>query len=194
MTATAVHSCCGLGLATAFAFILGMNAVAAERSSTETRGGWVKHPDNPVLGGMLGTCFDVSMLRVDDTYRMYFSWRPKKSLALTESRDGVTWSEPQIVLEPEKTTGWEDDLNRPGVVRGDDGYHLWYTGQANGKSWIGYATSADGKSWKRMSNKPVLSADAPWEKVAVMCPHVIWDTGAKRPAHSSRNTFNGSAA
>jgi predicted GH43/DUF377 family glycosyl hydrolase len=179
MTTTAVHSCCGLGLATAFAFILGMNAVAAERSSTETRGGWVKHPGNPVLGGMLGTCFDVSMLRVDDTYRMYFSWRPKKSLALTESRDGVTWSEPQIVLEPEKTTGWEDDLNRPGVVRGDDGYHLWYTGQAKGKSWIGYATSADGKSWKRMSDKPVLSADAPWEKVAVMCPHVIWDTGTK---------------
>lgn len=179
MTTTAVHSRCGLGLATAFALILGMNTVAAEGPSTETRGGWVKHPGNPVLGGTLGTCFDVSLLRVDDTYRMYFSWRPKKSLALTESRDGVTWSEPQIVLDPEKTTGWEDDLNRPGVVRRDDGYHLWYTGQAKGKSWIGYATSADGKSWKRMSDKPVLSADAPWEKVAVMCPHVIWDTGMK---------------
>lgn len=133
MTTTAVRLCSGLGLATAFAFILGMNAVAAESSSTETRGGWVKHPGNPVLGGTLGTCFDVSVLRVDDTYRMYFSWRPKKSLALTESRDGVTWSEPQIVLGPETTTGWEDDLNRPVVISRDDGYHLWYTGQAKGE-------------------------------------------------------------
>ncbi len=26
-----------------------------------------------------------------------------------------------------------------------------------------------------MSDKPVLSAEKPWEKVAVMCPHVIFD-------------------
>ena len=55
---------------------------------------------------------------------------------------------------------------------------MWYTGQARGKSWIGYATSEDGKSWKRESDKPVLSADKPWEKSAVMCPHVLFDEGA----------------
>jgi predicted GH43/DUF377 family glycosyl hydrolase len=56
---------------------------------------------------------------------------------------------------------------------------MWYTGQANGKSWIGYATSKDGIQWNRKSDKPVLSADLPWEKVAVMCPHVIWDGDKK---------------
>jgi predicted GH43/DUF377 family glycosyl hydrolase len=146
----------------------------------ETRAGWVKHPGNPVLGGALGTCFDVSVLRLGDIYRMYFSWRPKKSVAMVESRDGVTWSTPLIVLEPQRATGWEDDINRPVVVRRDGGYHMWYTGQAKGKSWIGYATSADGRTWQRMRDKPVLSAEAPWEKVAVMCPHVIWDAAAKR--------------
>src|SRR5262249_44320929 len=45
--------------------------------------------------------------------------------------------------------------------------------------WIGYATSSDGKTWKRMSKKPVLSAEKKWEKVAVMCPHVLWDEKAK---------------
>ncbi len=45
---------------------------------------------------------------------------------------------------------------------------------------IGYATSADGKTWRRMSDKPVLSPDKPWEKVAVMCPHVLWDADAKQ--------------
>ena len=56
---------------------------------------------------------------------------------------------------------------------------MWYTGQARGKSWIGYATSKDGKSWRSESDKPVLSAEQPWEKVAVMCPHVIYDEKAK---------------
>lgn len=144
-----------------------------------TRAGWVKYLQNPVLGGSLGTCFDICVLRVDGTYRMYFSWRPKQSIALAESQDGATWSEPRIILGPEKSTGWEDDINRPIVVQREDGIHLWYTGQAKGKSWIGYATSADGKSWNRESRKPVLSANVAWEKVAVMCPHVLWDPETK---------------
>jgi predicted GH43/DUF377 family glycosyl hydrolase len=56
---------------------------------------------------------------------------------------------------------------------------MWYTGQARGHSWIGYATSPDGKTWKRMSPKPVLSPEQPWEKTSVMCPHVIYDEQTK---------------
>ena len=51
----------------------------------ETSGGWVKYAGNPVLGGAYGTCFDVSVLKDGDTYRMWFSWRPKRSLALVEA-------------------------------------------------------------------------------------------------------------
>ena len=39
----------------------------------------------------------------------------------------------------------------------------------------GVATSPDGIAWTRITNAPVLSAQAPWEKMAAMCPHVIWD-------------------
>jgi predicted GH43/DUF377 family glycosyl hydrolase len=52
---------------------------------------------------------------------------------------------------------------------------MWYTGQSRDKSWIGYARSDDGIVWNRSGDKPVLSAEEPWEKVAVMCPHVIWN-------------------
>ena len=52
----------------------------------------------PVLGGSLGTCFDVAVLKDGDVLRMYFSWRPRMSLALGESRDGIRWSQPPIVL------------------------------------------------------------------------------------------------
>ncbi|MDR3267976.1 MAG: family 43 glycosylhydrolase [Tannerella sp.] len=137
---------------------------------------WVKYENNPVLGGGdLGTVFDIAVLKEDGVYKMYSSWRPKKSLALSVSTDGKNWTKPEIVLGPNSETSWEKDLNRPVVVKKDGVYHLWYTGQADGRSWIGYATSADGKNFVRQSAEPVISAEEPWEKVAVMCPHVIWD-------------------
>src|SRR5215510_5332517 len=150
----------------------------------ETRAGWTKYPNNPVLGGELGTCFDLTALQDADGIHMWFSWRPRKSIAYTHSMDGIHWSEPRIELEPNLASGWEDNLNRPSVVKRADGYHLWYTGQIqgperSGKSWIGYATSPDGHSWTRIGDRPVLSPELPWEKVAVMCPHVMWDEAEK---------------
>src|SRR5262249_58429090 len=105
-------------------------------------------------------------LKEGDAFRMWFSWRPRKSIALVESKDGVRWGEPLIVLGPNDKTDWEADVNRPVVIRKGDRYEMWYTGQAKGKSWIGYATSADGKAWRREREKPVLAADRPWETVA----------------------------
>ena len=141
----------------------------------ETATGWRKYEGNPIIGGQYGTVFDVAVLKEGEEYRMWGSWRPRKGLALFTSKDGMHWSQPEIVFGPNPDTRWEKDINRPAVVKRADGYHLWYTGQADGRSWIGYATSADGRVWRRMSPQPVLSADQPWEKVAVMCPHVIWD-------------------
>jgi len=144
-----------------------------------TAGGWVKHPANPVLGGKdYGTIFDVSVAEREGEYGMYVSWRPKKSIALSKSKDGVHWSEPRIVLGPAET-GWEDQVNRPGVVARDGVFHLWYTGQAKGKSRIGYATSEDGVHFTRRA-EPVLTAELEWEKPSVMCPHVLWDEAAKQ--------------
>jgi predicted GH43/DUF377 family glycosyl hydrolase len=110
---------------------------------------------------------------------MWFSWRPKASVALVESTDGFHWSKPVIVLQPDKTSGWEDEVNRPVVIKQGKTYHMWYTGQTAGRSAIGYATSADGVEWKRTSDKPVIKAEQSWEKVAVMCPDVIWDGDGK---------------
>ena len=138
---------------------------------------WVKYEGGPVLGGGdLGTVFDVFVLKDGKEYVMYSSWRPKRSVAVSTSPDGISWTMPEIVLQPNDATDWEDDINRPAVVKKDGIYHLWYTGQYKGKtSAIGYATSVDGKNFVRQSYKPVISATEPWEKVAVMCPHVIWD-------------------
>src|SRR5262249_61976387 len=92
---------------------------------------------------------------------------PEKRLSPVESTHGVKWSRPVVVRGPNKKTDGENDLNRPVVIKHGDRYQMWYTGQARGKSWIGYATSKDGVAWERMSDKPVLAARKPWEKVAV---------------------------
>jgi predicted GH43/DUF377 family glycosyl hydrolase len=149
-------------------------------TDADTNGGWIKSPANPVLGGKLGTCFDVSLLEENGIYRMYFSWRPKKGIALTESKDGVHWSEPVLVLGPDEKCGWQLDVNRPVVIKHGEGYLMWFTGQAKGRSQIGIATSEDGKKWIRNGGPPVLVPQEPWEKVAVMCPHVVWDEQQKQ--------------
>lgn len=155
-----------------------LNAALPPEASKPMPTRWEKYAGGPVLGGKLGTCFDVCLLRDEGKYKMYFSWRPKKSVALVESADGVHWSEPEILLGPAQT-GWEDDINRPSVVKRDGVYHMWYTGQFDGHSSIGYATSTDGRHWVR-HDRPVLEADRPWEKVAVMCPSVLWDADARQ--------------
>lgn len=148
-------------------------------AQTNNAGGWVKYTNNPVLGGSYGTCFDLSVLREGATCRMWFSWRPKASIALVESKDGFRWSTPEIVLAPNRASGWEDEVNRPVVIKQGGICRMWYTGQARGRSAIGYATSTNGVAWTRMSDKPVLTPNQPWEKVAVMCPDVIWDRKAR---------------
>lgn len=149
--------------------------------SSETSSGWVKSSSNPVLGGeALGTCFDVALLEEEGRFRMWFSWRPRHSIGYTESSDGVHWSEPQPVLGPDPRFDWEkDDLNRPAIIKKEGVYHLWFTAQASGRSVISYATSPDGIHFTRRSEKPVIVPELPWEKVAVMCPHVEWDDEAK---------------
>ena len=128
------------------------------------------------MGGDLGTCFDVSLLHEGGRYRMWFSWRPRRSIALAESDDGVRWGRPTLCVEP-SASGWEEDVNRPSVVRADGLYHMWYTGQRGRPeaSLIGYAQSRDGVHWRRTADEPVLRPERPWENVAVMCPHVLRD-------------------
>ena len=146
-----------------------------------TRGGWLKYPGNPVLGGELGTCFDVSVVPDEGKYRMYFSWRPKKCIGYVESDDGIHWSTPIVCIEPMPTSkGWQDDLNRPCVIKHGGKYHMWYTGQfkpgeADGSSHIFYATSEDGIRFSRAIDTPVLYPETQWEKSAVMNPDVMWD-------------------
>lgn len=137
---------------------------------------WVKYEGNPVLGNaQTGTCFDANVISEGDArYNMYFSWRPRKSVALSRSDDGIHWTDPVEVIKFDSTSGWEDNLNRSCTLFHDGKYHMWYTGQARDSSKIGYAVSDDGVNFSRVTNVPVI-IPGPDEGPSTMNPYVMWD-------------------
>ena len=144
-------------------------------------GPWVKYGDGPVLGNKkLGTCFDINVVTNGPApYTMYFSWRPRKSIAFVRSNDALTWTQsPEICLRENPASGWEDIVNRSCTVKKDGVWHMWYTGQCAKEKWrgrIGYAVSKDGVHFERVRKEPVLEATETYEKPSVMCPTVMWD-------------------
>jgi len=145
-----------------------------------TRGGWTKYEGNPVLGEPYGTCFDMSVIKDGELFKMWFSWRPHKGIAYCESTDGLAWSEPQLVLPALPESKWEaGEVNRPCVLKENGVYKMWYSGQVRpyqpgGISVICYAESADGMEWERRA-EPVMRHSQEWENQALMCPHVLHD-------------------
>jgi predicted GH43/DUF377 family glycosyl hydrolase len=152
-----------------------------------------KSPHNPVMGpASADTFFDCCVAPVGERLRMYLSWRDRNSLACCESRDGVHWSAPVVVLGPDPAREWERDaVNRPHVLQTPTGWWMWYTGQnfATETSAIGLARSEDGLRWKRVATEPVFSPAGGWEKNAVMCPHVLHEDGRFRMWYSGGEMF-----
>lgn len=149
-----------------------------------------KSPNNPIYGSKsTGTLFDVLVQKEDGRFRMDFSWRSKKALAVAFSDDGSHWSDPQITLHCDPNTGWEDNNNRNCVVRIGDTWHMWYTGQARGYSFIGYAKSDDGLHFVRVIDEPVLISERLWEGMSVMNPCVLYEDGIFKMWYAAGETY-----
>ena len=154
------------------------------------RNQFIKYENNPVMGNAeLGTCFDVYVTRENGRYRMDFSWRPKRSLAVTFSDDGIHWEEPQITLPNTEESGWEHHVNRNCVLKIDGKYKMWYTGQQNDVSCIGYAESDDGIHFHRVQESPVMVAEREWEKPSVMNPCVIYENNTYKMWYAAGENY-----
>ena len=156
--------------------------------------GWYRYEGNPLIGGEGDFCFDNYVLQMNGRYRMYFSWRTHYGIAYTESDDGLNWGERKLVMLPREEILWEEDVNRPTIVRRGEKLMMWYSAQTaagfnqgkwtdnyidasladSGTSVIAFAQSDDGEQWERM-DQPVLVPDQLWEKHSLMNPSVIWD-------------------
>jgi len=76
----------------------------------------------------------------------------------------------------------ENGVSGPSVAYDGSTYRMWYTGENNNNNKrIGYATSADGKSWNYPASNPVLDTqwnnNNNWEGTDVYAPTVVQGTG-----------------
>ena len=152
---------------------------------------FVKHPANPIYGDeKTGTLFDVYVTKTQQgALRMDFSKRNENALAAAFSDDGIHWTEPHITLRCDKSTGWEDGINRNCVLKTGDEYKMWYTGQARGYSFIGMALSDDGLNFRRAGSEPLIIPERNWEGASVMNPCVLYENGIYRMWYSAGETY-----
>lgn len=142
----------------------------------EEAAGWHKYNGNPVLGdSFTGTLFDPFVRRVGNEFIMCVSRRASGSLALYHSIDGIRWKSSGEILCGIPESGWEAKVNRGCFLVKDGEWYLWYTGQSNTDSKIGFAKSADGITFDRILHEPILVPQYAHEGKAVMNPCVLWE-------------------
>lgn len=150
--------------------------------------GWRRYEGNPVLDERYGETYDVSVIKVNGIYRMYLSVRNIRSIGFVESEDGIHWGDMTIILKPRNEFCWEEDINRPIVIKYNDRFYMWYTAIryfpsdekiSDLQAVIGFATSYDGIHFER-EDQPVLRPDCSWEMGKVTSPHVIFDDDKRK--------------
>lgn len=156
---------------------------------------WAFSPANPVLDIVSGSpwessaVFDPCVLRLaDGRLAMWYTTRGSLpsgiALAIDTSGTGDHWqrygSGPILTPDPPESAP-ASGVTRPAVVAVQGGWRIWYSTQSPagpaGVAWIGTAFSRDGRYWEKQG-APVLVARDPWEKQAVQCPNVRYDTAS----------------
>lgn len=140
---------------------------------------WVKYPGNPVVTWGDSGSFDQggisypSVKYYDGLYHMWYSGWDGITLRLgyASSPDGIEWT--RYDNNPVLDLGNEGEFDESRITKGEvliinDLFHLWYTANFGTGAAIGYATSTDGKNWRRYHRNPVLTADDnTWEETHI---------------------------
>jgi len=138
----------------------------------ETSGGWKKFQHNPIIGdNNTGSLFDPFVLKQDNKFIMYLSSRNKNGIVRYESIDGKKWENSHLVLLSNEK---DISINRASIVISPNGiWHIYYTAQKNGKSWIEKADSPNGFLFD--SKDAIKCVGGYDDEICYMNPCVIWD-------------------
>jgi hypothetical protein len=158
-------------------------------------------------------CATAGVLRGDDgpqgsaRWRMWYAsgteWRPagdtlepRYLIKYAESTDGIAWDRDGAVAI-DYASDDEGGLVRPAVCHDADGWRMWYSrrawrgyrdGDAGGYR-IGYAESADGRTWvRRDADAGIDVSDEGWDAGMIEYPAVV-DVGAARYLFYNGNSF-----
>lgn len=142
----------------------------------ETSCEWVKS-NKALINSELSSYFDPYSCVVNGKIKIYISRRNDNTIVSFDFVNEELVNE-QVALFP-SASGWDSRINRACVLFYNDNYYMWYTGQNSGKSMIGIAISEDGINFKRLTNKPIIEPQLPFEKDSVMNPYVLFDESSK---------------
>ena len=154
---------------------------------------WTRDPKNPVLEKGVGNAWNKdrvylpTVLFLDGTFHMWFvgaTQNVNENLAYATSTDGSTWI--QYEENPMGNIGeisdWDaGELGSGGYYHDGEKFQSWYSASPSGNSnfEMGYATSADGISWTRGSEVPVMENGEPgaWDYPRVQPSTVVVENG-----------------
>ena len=132
---------------------------------------------------------NVSVMIEDGLWKMWYTtftkWEfggikptPEYEIKYAESNDGINWNKSNIVCIAEDENG---GIATPSVLKENGIYHMWFgyrppfdeDGNVHGYK-IGYASSVDGKEWKRDdANSGIDMSESGWDSEMVCYPHVL---------------------
>jgi predicted GH43/DUF377 family glycosyl hydrolase len=155
---------------------------------------WTKYSGNPVMVPETGNSWDTvfvglgSVIFHNNIYHIWYTgggWHNTNfSIGHATSPDGITWTKDinNPVLGQGSAGSWDENSpHSPHVIVINNVFHMWYTGhrgkRTNCNFQIGHATSADGTTWTKDPNNPVLTVGSAgtWDKSWVSVGTVLND-------------------
>lgn len=109
--------------------------------------------------------------------------RHRYHIRYAESDDGIAWRRDGRVAIDFADPG-EYAISRPSVLRDADRWRMWYSYRGE-RYRIGYAESADGRSWRRLDAEAGIEASASgWDSEMIEYPQVFDHEGRRYMAYN----------
>ena len=152
---------------------------------------WTEYPGNPVITTGPSGSWDYhwiavgSVVKQDSQYTMWYSGAPPSGDQVQSGRatsiDGIIWHHDTLnpVLKIGSLGSWDDDGSfDPNVLLDSSGFKMWFAGMHRPASTqIGFASSVDGRVWRKSVLNPILKygIGSEWDAVYLEPDAVLFD-------------------